>query len=348
MVDKAEDQNARFTLVGNLEGHNDWVTSIVTGHATKENEESPVLLSGSRDRTLMIWKLTGAEEEVVEGDENVGNNLYGVPLKALTGHNHFISDVALSQDNYFAITSSWDSTLRLWDLRAGKTSKIFNGHKKEVHSVCFSSDHRQIISAGADRQYRLWNTMADCKLVNENNNHTDWVSNVRYSPVPKNPYFVTTGWDGRLKVWNSNFTLKESFKAHAEHINALAITPLGGHLATGGKENNVKVWDLNELKEPYIKFNTGASVNKIAFNPVRQWFAAACDNGVHIFDLRAESEDPMAKLVVQKKKAKESKVRADSLACTAVAWSSTGRKLYAAYSDKVIRVYNVNIEENKA
>jgi guanine nucleotide-binding protein subunit beta-2-like 1 protein len=349
MVDKAEridDPNTRFIHVGNLEGHNDWVTSIVTGHSTKENEESPVLLSGSRDRTLLIWKLTGGDEEV---DETAANRLYGVPLKALTGHNHFISDVALSQDNYFAITSSWDSTLRLWDLRAGKASKIFNGHTREVHSVTFSSDHRQIISAGADRKYRLWNTMADCKLVNEVNNHSDWVSSVRYSPVPKNPYFVTTGWDGRLKVWNSNFVLRESFKAHSEHINALAIAPLGGYFATGGKENNVKIWDLQELKEPYIKFNTGASVNKIAFNPVRQWAAAGCDNGVHIFDLQTESEEAMARLVVERpKKKKESKLRSDGYACTAVAWSSSGRKLYAAFTDNVIRVYDVNIEENKA
>lgn len=345
MVDRTEDQNTRFTHVGNLEGHNDWITSIVTGHSAKENEESPVLLTGSRDRTLMIWKLTGAEEEA---DENANNRLYGVPLKALTGHNHFISDVALSQDNCFALTSSWDRTLRLWDLRAGKASKIFNGHTREVHSVCFSLDHRQIISAGADRTYRLWNTMADCKFTSDQNNHTDWVSNVRYSPVQKNPYFVTTGWDGRLKVWSSNFTLKNSFKAHNEHINALAIAPLGGYFATGGKETNVKIWDMQDMSAEYLKFNTYSSVNKIAFNPVRQWAAAACDNGVHIFDLHSDSEEAMAKLVVEKQKKKESKVRSEGYSCTAVAWSSTGRKLYAAFTDNIIRVYDVNIDENKA
>lgn len=345
MVDKVDrsDANTRFLHVGNLEGHNDWVTSIVTGHASKENEEPSVLITGSRDKTLSIWKLTGADDEVEEG---AGNRLYGIQHKALTGHNHFVSDVALSADNYFALTSSWDKTLRLWDLRAGKSTKTFVGHTKEVHSVCFSGDHRQIISASADRTYKLWNTMADCKFTSDQNNHSDWVSCIRYSPVQKNPYFATVGWDGRLKVWQSNFFLKYSFKAHKEHINSLAIAPLGTFIATGGKEPVLRLWDLNDLSEEYRSFSTGGSINKIALNPYKQWVAAGCENGVHIYDLTSDSDEAIAKLVVEKpRKKNESKLRAESFACTALAWSSTGRKLFAAFTDNIIRVYDVNIDE---
>ena len=45
-----------------LEGHSNWVTSIVSGYAQKENEDSPVLVSGSRDKTLIIWKLNDRME----------------------------------------------------------------------------------------------------------------------------------------------------------------------------------------------------------------------------------------------------------------------------------------------
>lgn len=77
---------AEFVDMGLLEGHSDWVTCLAAGNSIKEGEDSNVLVSGSRDRSVMIWKLFG---------ENV-DGFYGVPYRSLTGHNHFVSDVSLS------------------------------------------------------------------------------------------------------------------------------------------------------------------------------------------------------------------------------------------------------------
>ena len=59
----------------------------------------------SLDKTLILWELTR------DDDSN-----YGYPKKCLTGHNHFVSDVVMSSDGQFALSGSWDKTLRLWDL----------------------------------------------------------------------------------------------------------------------------------------------------------------------------------------------------------------------------------------
>lgn len=56
------------------------------------------------DKTLTLWKLTRDELS------------YGIAEKSLTGHGHFVSDVTLSTDGQFALSGSWDKTLRLWDL----------------------------------------------------------------------------------------------------------------------------------------------------------------------------------------------------------------------------------------
>ena len=56
------------------------------------------------DKTIIMWVLTREETN------------YGTAKKALRGHNHFVSDVVISSDGQFALSGSWDNTLRLWDL----------------------------------------------------------------------------------------------------------------------------------------------------------------------------------------------------------------------------------------
>lgn len=60
---------------GQLEGHSGWVTSLATSL-----ENPNMLLSGSRDKTLIIWTLTRDDQQ------------YGYPKRSLHGHSHIVSD----------------------------------------------------------------------------------------------------------------------------------------------------------------------------------------------------------------------------------------------------------------
>lgn len=120
-----------LTLRGTLEGHGDWVTSLAT-----TPEDPNLLLSSSRDKSVVVWQLTHSS----------GENKFGYARRALRGHSHFVSDVVISSDGAFALSASWDSELRLWDIATGKTTRRFVGHEKDVLSVAFSVDNRQIVS----------------------------------------------------------------------------------------------------------------------------------------------------------------------------------------------------------
>ena len=53
------------------------------------------------DKSIIVWHLTRDPE------------VYGVPRRRLTGHNHFVQDVVLSSDGQFALSASWGNRL-IW------------------------------------------------------------------------------------------------------------------------------------------------------------------------------------------------------------------------------------------
>merc|ERR1712199_70574 len=128
-----------FAMRGTLEGHTGWVTSIAT-----TTEYPNTILSASRDKTVMVWELTREDGS------------YGYPKKALRGHGHFVQDVEISSDGQFALSGSWDGTLRLWDLNTGLTTRRFVGHEKDVLSVAFSADGNTLFAGYTDGLIRVW------------------------------------------------------------------------------------------------------------------------------------------------------------------------------------------------
>jgi len=96
---------------GVLKSHTGWVTSIAT-----TSTRSDMILSGSRDKTVIQWDLSQRNEE---------DNEYGRAFRAMRGHSHYVEDVVISRDGHFALSASWDSEIRLWDLSNGTTHRRF-------------------------------------------------------------------------------------------------------------------------------------------------------------------------------------------------------------------------------
>ncbi|KAG8417492.1 cross-pathway control WD-repeat protein cpc2 [Metarhizium acridum] len=309
----------QLILKGTLEGHNGWVTSLATSM-----ENPNMLLSASRDKTLIIWNLTRDETQ------------YGYPKRSLTGHSHIVSDCVISSDGAYALSASWDKTLRLWELATGTTTRRFVGHTNDVLSVSFSADNRQIVSGSRDRTIKLWNTLGDCKFTISEKGHTEWVSCVRFSPNPQNPVIVSSGWDKLVKVWElSSCKLQTDHMGHNGYINTVTISPDGSLCASGGKDGTTMLWDLNESKHLY-SLNANDEIHALVFSPNRYWLCAATASSIIVFDLEKKSkvDELKPEFTAVGKKSREPE-------CVSLAWSGDGQTLFAGYTDNIIRAWGV-------
>ena len=56
-------------------------------------------------------------------------------IHTLSGHTNTVAAVKTQAANPQVVTGSHDSTIRLWDLAAGKTKAVLTNHKKSIRSV---------------------------------------------------------------------------------------------------------------------------------------------------------------------------------------------------------------------
>lgn len=279
-------------------------------------------------QTIIVWTLVREEDN------------YGYARRALKGHNHFVSDIAISSDGQFALSGSWDATLRLWEIATGKSTRRFVGHTKDVLSVAFSADNRQIVSASRDRTVKLWNTLGECKFTIIEDAHTEWVSCVRFPPVAPAPgstgVIVSAGWDKLVKVWNlSNCRLKNNLAGHTGYLNTVTVSPDGSLCASGGKDGMAMLWDLLEGRRLY-QLEAGDIIHSLVFSPNRYWLVAATSTAIKIWDLETKGMVDEIRLELP-----PAGKNAQVPYCTSLSWSADGSDLFAGYTDSTVRVYSV-------
>ena len=318
--------------VGVLEGHGGPVTTLVCG----ENKDgSDLLLSGSRDKLIIQWELNYEGHTVTlkdEDDKEYTKTIVGKPLKSLHGHNHFVSCLALNSDSTKLVSSSWDKTIRLWDIPSAKSDVIFKGHTKDVLSVAFSHDERLIFSGSMDNTLRYWNTKGDLRYTN--NQFKDWVSCILNIQKGKTNFIAVGCWDGTVKILNSEYNLDREIPGGEYAVTSLSTDEEGDFLFIAYKNGTVKVYNIqeeaSENEEENIKttIETSVDINAILFETkFFEIFAIGTSKGLQIRKIKNGN-----KPVYEDK----------SGPCLSLAYDKSKEYLFAGYADGVIRVFKTS------
>lgn len=137
----------------------------ITSTINEEQEEPPTLrtpvreLLGHTGVVMAADWLPGGEQLVTASWDRTAN-LYdaetGEIIHTLCGHDQELSHVSTHHTQRLCVTSSKDSTFRLWDFREPIHSvSVFQAHTETVTSAVFTKEDK-IVSGSDDRSVKIW------------------------------------------------------------------------------------------------------------------------------------------------------------------------------------------------
>ena len=152
-----------------LEGH----TGPVLALAVRDD----LLVSGSADRTIRVWK-------------------DGKLLRAIHNHWDGVHALAFSRDGKYLASGSADRTVRIWQPEIGRLVRIIREHEGAVLDLAWTDRH--LVSACADGKVRLISPDG-VRIERVLEGHGDWVNAV----CPAGDSLFSGAASGPLRSWGN-------------------------------------------------------------------------------------------------------------------------------------------------
>ena len=223
------------------------------------------MATGCQDGAVRIWDMRKPQAD---------------PL-ILHGHTRSIWSVTFTYDNRLLVSTGWDKQIRLWRADDGALQAILTGQTDEVWNPALSPDGRILATADSSGILRLWRiqgggdtahfvalsqpvtamAMAGSEVVLAGGDGTVEVRQPRIDATR----FYTTGdlrlesiavspdlgllaagsADGQIILLDAaSGTRLAAWPAHDGSVRGLSFLPDGIHLASGGADRIIRLWDL--------------------------------------------------------------------------------------------------------
>ena len=220
------------------------------------------------------------------------------------GHEGAITSLSINYDELYFLSSSVDTTIRLWCIRQRACLQIYNGHLNTIWTVKFSPKGFYFASGSSDSTARLWTTD---KTVYTRIfvGHTSDVNKVEF--IENCNYLVTSSHDKIIRVWELVAgTCIRALSHNNTVVTALATTLNGTYLASGSADGLVIVWDLvTGEKKLRLNAGKGKQINGLSFTIDEVMLACSTKRRLSYYDIGVPQHNDLYKDLMTDKTAKE-------------------------------------------
>jgi WD40 repeat protein/DNA-binding XRE family transcriptional regulator len=284
-----------------------WHTDMIRSVAFSPDGQT---LASAGDVVIQLWKVTS------------GTNVQTLP------HPDPICSMAWSPDGSMLASSSFDGSIRLWQLQETQPAacvKILTGHTNWVFALAFAPDGTQLASGSWDGTVKLWEVASglECQTLT---GHTERVYTLAWSPDGRT--LASTGFDDTIWLWDvERSSYRVALHGHKAVIYSLAFTPDSRSLLSSSEDGTLRVWNVGSGQCMHIMQGYTVSFYDVALSPDNTRLASGgSDMLVIIWDMVGKTRPRV--------------LRGHSWTVFGVAWSPDGRLLASSGRDNAIRLWD--------
>ncbi|KAJ1410995.1 WD40/YVTN repeat-like-containing domain superfamily [Sesbania bispinosa] len=192
------------------------------------SSDGKLLASGGHDKKVVLWYTDSLKQKAT-----------------LEEHSSLITDVRFSPSMPRLATSSFDKTVRVWDVdNPGYSLRTFTGHSTSVMSLDFHPNKDDLIcSCDGDGEIRYWGiNNGSCTRVSKGG-----TTQMRFQP--RLGRYLAAAAENIVSILDvETQACRYSLKGHTKTIDSVCWDP-SGELLASVSEDSVRVWNLGTGNE---------------------------------------------------------------------------------------------------